>query len=413
MSNFIFLQTDTWRDIYGDAARAEQYVLSDARTALFYGRRTVEVMVEWLYAYDRAFRRPYDDNLAALMSDHTFKRQVPYGVVDKMHAIRKLGNDAVHDGRAIQPSEAMAMVRMLFHVCHWFARTYTQGDPGAVPDRFSEAQLPPPPLEAVRQSRAQLQELAEAYLKQDEKLRQARANEARLQAENEELRQLVAANKAANETVPDTFNYSYTEAETRKILIDVLLREAGWDPQGPNVEEYKVTPMPNNQGFGYADYVLWGADNLPLAVIEAKRTAVDKEKGRQQAKLYADALEKMHGQRPIIFYTNGYTISLWDEHFYPPREVQGFYTQDELQLLVQRRLTAQDLAQMAINKNIVDRYYQEAAIRHVTEHFSQSHRHALLVMATGTGKTRTAIALVDVLQRAGWVKRALFLADRV
>ncbi|HFE66537.1 MAG TPA: DUF4145 domain-containing protein, partial [Chloroflexi bacterium] len=396
MSNFSFLKTSEWQDIYRDAALAEHYVLSDARTALFYGRRTVEVIVEWLYAYDPAFRRPYDDKLAALMTDASFKRQAPHGVQDKMHAIRKLGNDAVHDGRPIRPAEAMAMIKMLFHISHWFARTYTKGDPNAIPNQFDEAKLPPPPREVAQQSRAQLKKLAEAYLKSDEELRQARETEARLKAEIERLRAQVAATKIVNEAIPDNQDYSYTEAETRQILIDVLLREAGWvilegarnrvslrNPVSKvaTIEE-RVEPMPNRQGFGFADYVLWGADGLPLAVVEAKKTSVDKERGKQQAKLYADALEEMHGQRPIIFYTNGYTISLWDDQFYPPREVQGFYTRDELQLLVQRRQTARNLAQMAANKSIVDRYYQEAAIRHVTEHFSQRHRRALLVMAT-------------------------------
>ncbi len=425
MSNFTFLKTEEWKAIYQDATHAEYYVLSDTRSALFYGRRTVEVMVEWLYAYDPAFRRPYDDKLAALMTDTSFRRHVPDGVQNKMHSIRKLGNDAVHDVRTIKPTEAMAMIKMLFHIGHWFGRTYTQGDPNAIPDRFDEAKLPPPPRDIVQQSREQLKALHQAYLQQDEELRVARETEAQLKAEIERLRAQVATTKIVNEAIPDTHDYTYTEAETRTILIDGLLREAGWHllqtPKnaafneawaGQATPEYRVTPMPNRQGFGYADYVLWGADGLPLAVVEAKKTSVDKERGKQQAKLYADALEQMHGQRPIIFYTNGYTIGLWDDEFYPPREVQGFYTADELQLLIQRRETAQNLAEMTVNKGIVDRYYQEAAIRHVTEHFSQRHRRSLLVMATGTGKTRTAVALVELLMRANWVKRILFLADR-
>ena len=412
MTNFAFLQTPEWQDIYKDAVRAEQYVLSDPRTALFYGRRTIEVMVEWLYAFDRAFRRPYDDKLAALMTDYSFTRQVPQPVQDKMHAIRKLGNDAVHNGRKIRPVEALGMIKLLFPVTYWFARTYTQGDPNSVPHEFDESQLPPPPRDIMRQSRAQLKQIGEALLHRDAELRRERETVAALKAQLAQFQQQVATSKVVNEAIPDTYDYSRTEAETRKILIDDDLRKAGWDPQGPNVEEYRVQPMPNRQGFGFADYVLWGADGRPLAVIEAKRTSVDKERGKQQAVLYADALEQMHGQRPIIFYTNGYSISLWDDAFYPPREVQGYYTRDELQLLVQRRETAQNLAQLTVNKAIADRYYQEAAIRQVTEQFSQRRRRALLVMATGTGKTRTAVALVELLMQANWVKRILFLADR-
>lgn len=419
MSNFAFLKTTAWKEIHQDAARAEHYVLSDARTALFYGRRTVELIVEWLYAYDPAFRRPYDDKLVTLMADASFRRHVPEGVQNKMHAIRKLGNEAVHESRPIPQKEAVAMVQMLFFIGHWFGRTY--GDPTTVPNQFDESQLPPPPRQVVQQSRDHLKALHQENLKKDEELRQLRAKYEQLKAEQA----AVATTKARNETIEPTLDYNYTEAETRTILIDVLLREAGWQVLEPPKDapfneqwagkataEYRVTPMPNKRNFGYADYVLWGSDGLPLAVIEAKRTSVDKERGKHQAKLYANALQAMHGQRPIIFYTNGYSISLWDDQNYPPREVQGFYTQDELQLLIQRRQTAKTLADIPINKNIVDRYYQEAAIRHVTEHLTLRHRHALLVMATGTGKTRTAVALIEVLMRARWVKRVLFLADR-
>ncbi len=224
----------------------------------------------------------------------------------------------------------------------------------------------------------------------------------------------VARRKAANQAIPDSHNYS--EAETRRRLIDIMLVEAGWNPGGRNVAEYKIRGMPTNRGtpdgVGYVDYVLWGDDGLPLALVEAKRTSIDPKQGQQQAKLYADCLEAMHGQRPIIFYSNGYNTHLWDDQRYPPRQVQGFYTKDELMLLVQRRALALPLAQVAINQAIVNRYYQEAAIRQLAEHFSRHHRKGLLVMATGAGKTRVAIALVDLLMSAGWVKRVLFLADR-
>ncbi|MFQ6614340.1 MAG: DEAD/DEAH box helicase family protein, partial [Fidelibacterota bacterium] len=174
-----------------------------------------------------------------------------------------------------------------------------------------------------------------------------------------------------------------------------------------------VTGMPNEKGVGYADYVLWGDDGKPLAVVEAKRTTVDPTIGRQQAKLYADCLEKMHDQRPIIFYTNGYETWLWDDTIYPPRQVAGFYKKDELARLILRRTQRQKLDVAQVKDSIVNRYYQKRAIGCIAEQFTQARRKALLVMATGTGKTRTAIALVDLLQRAGWVKRALFLADRI
>ena len=171
--------------------------------------------------------------------------------------------------------------------------------------------------------------------------------------------------------------------------------------------------MPNTSGVGYADYVLWGDDGKPLGVVEAKKTTVNPAAGRQQAKLYADCLEAMHGQRPIIFYTNGYKTYLWDDQAYAPRAVAGFHKKDELASLLHRRVHREPLDVARVKNAIVERYYQKRAIGSIGEQFGQARRKALLVMATGSGKTRVAVALVDLLQRAGWVKRALFLADRV
>ncbi|MDZ4238251.1 MAG: DEAD/DEAH box helicase family protein, partial [Hydrogenophaga sp.] len=226
------------------------------------------------------------------------------------------------------------------------------------------------------------------------------------------LRTEVATAKQANEAQPDT--HDYTEAQTRDLYIDLLLKEAGWALDQPRDREFEVRGMPNNQGVGYVDYVLWGDDGLPLAVVEAKRTRRDARAGQQQAKLYADCLEKQFGQRPLMYCTNGYEHVLWDDTQYPPRVVQGFHKKDELQLLVQRRQTRKPLAAMAINPAMVERHYQLRAIRRVGETFEvDRQRKALVVMATGAGKTRTVIALADVLMRAHWAKRVLFLAARV
>ncbi len=160
--------------------------------------------------------------------------------------------------------------------------------------------------------------------------------------------------------------------------------------------------------------MLWGDDGKPLGVVEAKRTRRDARAGQRQAELHADCLERQLGQRPIIFHTNGYEHWLWDDRRYPPRSVQGFLTKDELQLAIQRRTTRKPLANEEIDTAIVERFYQSRAIRRVTESFEKDGLcKTLLVMATGAGKTRTVIALSDVLMRANWAKRILFLADRV
>ena len=232
-----------------------------------------------------------------------------------------------------------------------------------------------------------------------------------IEGELETLRERLAAIKAENETVPETRDWN--ENTTRRLIIDLALQRAGWPLDREHDREYEVTGMPNASGVGYADYVLWGDDGKPLAVVEAKKTTVDPAAGRQQAKLYADCLEAMHGQRPIIFYTNGYETYLWDDQAYAPRTVAGFHKKDELASLLHRRVHREPLDVARVKNAIVERYYQKRAIGSIGEQFSQARRKALLVMATGSGKTRVAVALVDLLQRAGWVKRALFLADRV
>lgn len=211
-----------------------------------------------------------------------------------------------------------------------------------------------------------------------------------------------------------------SEAETRRRFIDLMLREAGWDvleTEGDIVNskaciEVEVAGMPNNAGKGYADYVLFGTDGKPLAVIEAKRTSKDANVGKHQAELYADCLEKRYGVRPVIYYTNGYEIYCIDGLGYPARRLFAFHTRADLELIMSRRTSRHDIADFSVNDKISDRYYQKRAIKAMCEWFNARHRRGLLVMATGTGKTRTAISLVDVLQRNNWIKNTLFLADR-
>ncbi|HEX5494079.1 MAG TPA: DEAD/DEAH box helicase family protein, partial [Mycobacteriales bacterium] len=226
-----------------------------------------------------------------------------------------------------------------------------------------------------------------------------------------EVRAQVTAAKATNAARPDT--HDYDENTTRDLLIDVLLAEAGWTLDQPRDREYPVTGMPTPSGAGRVDYVLWDDDGLPLAVVEAKRSRRDPRNGQHQASLYADCLERQFNRRPLIYYTNGFEHWYWDDTADPPRPVQGFRTKDELRLAIQRRTTRRPLADAPIDESIVDRYYQKRAIRRITETFEQHHRRAaLVVMATGAGKTRTVVGLTDLLVRCNWAKRILFLADR-
>mgnify|MGYP005776490257 FL=1 len=203
-----------------------------------------------------------------------------------------------------------------------------------------------------------------------------------------------------------------TEHETRKQYIDAMLRDAGWRLGADWLEEVELQGMPNQAQVGFADYVLYGDNGKPLAVIEAKRTSVDPAKGRQQAKLYADLLEKQHGRRPVVFLTNGFETYLQDNQ-YPERQVAALYSKRDLEKLFNLRRIRQPLTDIQVDKNIAGRYYQEGAIKAVCHTFdAKNRRKALLVMATGSGKTRTAVALCKVLLERGWVKNILFLADR-
>ncbi|WP_319458142.1 MULTISPECIES: DEAD/DEAH box helicase family protein [unclassified Mycobacterium] len=410
MSNFAFLHIVGWPAVHADCARAESYATSDPRSACIYARRAIEQLVNHLYDV-LALPIPYKDDLAARCNDPAFRSKTGVGISQKLNLIRRLGNTAVHEARPIPTRAGFDALRELHHVMVWAAFHYST-NPQAVP--LKSAFDPKLAAKAAPLSREELAQLAIKFKQQDEAHAKALAERDELaaakDAEIADLREQIKQAQAANQQTDDR---DYSEAETRDLFIDLLLAEAGWPLTEARDREYEVRGMPTANGIGFVDYVLWGADGLPLAVIEAKRTTKSPDVGQQQAKLYADCLEAMTGRRPIIFYTNGYEHWLWDDAAgYPSRQVQGFFTEDELELMIQRRQTRLDLAAAAIDSAIVERHYQHRAIRAIDDTFTKKQREALLVMATGSGKTRTVIALVKQLMEAGWVKRVLFLADR-
>ncbi|MFW6195235.1 MAG: DEAD/DEAH box helicase family protein [Chloroflexota bacterium] len=410
MSNFAFLRTE-WPELHEAAAKAEELGRPDPRAACFYARRTLELAIRWVYQNDAALKLPYQDHLNALIHEPTFKEVAGQPIFVKARLLKDLGNQAVHKARPVREQDSVTAIRELFHFCFWLARTYaresrpTEGlnfDPALLPET---SPIPP-------QTRKQLEDLERQLQEKDERLTELLSGKKALDEELEQLRAEVAEIRATNQSVPDTHDYS--EEETRDYFIDLLLREAGWSLDGPDDTEFQVSGMPNSEGIGFVDYVLWGDDGRPLGLVEAKRTKRDARAGQQQAKLYADCLETRFGQRPVIFYSNGYEHWIWDDVQYPPRAIQGFLKKDELELTAQRRASRRPLATAEIDPAIVERHYQTRAIRRIGEAFEKDkERAALLVMATGSGKTRTVIALCDMLMRSNWVKRVLFLADRV
>ena len=398
MSNFKFIPSQ-FAFLAQDVQEAEKHVYGAPLYAAMLCRKSLEECVRWMYEHDADLMLPYDTSLSSLMYDQGFKNIVAPNQFHQINLIRKLGNNAVHTSARIKPEESLYSLQLLHGFIGWMVQVYSE-EKINIPE-FNESLLPKE--KGGDKSKEELQQLEKAFHEQQSKILKLEAELAGIKAIKEQNIAFVPPPIDPNEEL------------TRKIYIDTLLRESGWDPDGSNVPEYPVKGMPQangNNGDGFVDYVLWGDDGKPVAVVEAKRTQRDPQVGQHQAKCYADCLQKEFGQRPVIFYSNGFRTWMWDDVNYAPREVFGFYTKDELQMLIQRRTMTKALGLQIINNAITDRPYQHEAIRCVTEALDVKHREALLVMATGTGKTRVAAAIVDLLSKANWVKRVLFLADR-
>jgi len=433
MSNFKFLQQE-WLSLYSKLKTAEERVFIEPVSTASYCRLVLEESMYLLYDLEH-IEKPFNTELVNLMNEEEIKSIIPYQLREGLHIVRKTGNNASHYGQRITAKDALISIRYIYDFTKWFAQNYSKELP-QLPGLFDE-QLIPKLGEKQRLLKEQQKEQEKAYqllLEQVAKLQEekeailekAQESEATLEAFKQQTHQAVVKLKKQKQARLKPIATEFTEAQTRQHLIDVDLKEAGWNTLSEGRElEYPVTGMPitadNPKGNGYVDYVLWDDNGKPLALIEAKRTTKDIEIGKHQASLYANCLEKMHGQRPVIFYTNGYETKIWEDTFYSsPRRVFGFYTKEELQWLIQKRETIKDLRKATINTSIAGRPYQKEAIQRVAETFVTdsdsgicgNRRRALLVMATGSGKTRTAAALVDVLYKNNWVKRVLFLADR-
>lgn len=406
MGNFDFLQQDKDYASFTTACiEAEKTIgLSTVLTAIS-SRRALELAVKWVYQFDNEMRVPYRDNLSSLVHDQQFKDILDPALMPILRYIIKLGNAAAHNNGAIRREEAVLSLRNLFQFIEWIDYCYGSKFQERV---FNEALLPDSEATKMKERPEVVAAMAKKVDGQDRPLKEMRADQSEVKRKTFTLkRQRVAQSEDYHFSVDKT-----SEAETRKRLIDVDLRLAGWQLETKSVGiEVPVIGMPNSAEKGYVDYVLYGQNGLPLAVVEAKRTTKDPKAGRVQAELYAECLFKMTSQKPVIFYTNGFEIWLIEEN-YPPRKVAGFYTQEELQLTVDRRTQKKDLSSIEINDDITNRYYQKEAIISTRDALTRNQREALLVMATGSGKTRTAISLVDILTQANWVKNVLFLADR-
>lgn len=390
MTNFDRFLPDPQFAPFAEAAVAAEKILQiDLTACILNCRRAMECGVKWMYSVDGALVKPWQDTLVNLMNTEEFRDIVGKDLWKRMDHIRRMGNAAAHGGKALTRAQAELCLENLYifldFVAYCYGTDYQEGQFDRALLEEQPAAPAPAPVPDVD---------LEALIAENQALK------AELTARREEQKQTY---------VPKPLDL--TEYDTRKLYIDAMLLDAGWTQGQDWLDEVELHGMPNKSGVGYADYVLYGSDGRPLAVIEAKRTCADPSKGRQQVKLYADLLEQKYGRRPVIFLTNGFDTRI-DDGAYPERKVAAFYSKRDLEKLFNLRSMRTSLKNVMVDQNIAGRYYQESAIKAVCEAFRRNRRKALLVMATGSGKTRTVIALVDVLLRNGWVKNILFLADR-
>lgn len=404
MSNFLFLTEKSEYALFSPACVEAEKIYASAPAMCAVGcRKALELAVKWVYAADKTMKMPYKDNLQSLIHEPSFRFAVDSNTWGKLPFIIKLGNLAVHTERSVQSSDALASLKGLFEFVQWIDYCYGSDYQERV---FDESLIP---TEKVAVDTRKIKE-QESLLGE---------KEAEIEALRKQIEQMSAQYTAEKEKHQQERSFQpedLSEFQTRKIYIDVDLKFMGWKFDGTDAdvqEEYPVQGMAGVVGqMGYCDYVLFGKDGLPLAVIEAKRTSKDPNIGRKQAVLYADCLERKFGRRPMMFTTNGFETYYWDDQSGPQRKVSGVFSKEDLQKLMNRRAERQDLMSIPIDDKITDRYYQKEAIRAVCGQIEQGFRKHLLVMATGTGKTRTASSLTDVLSRGKWITNILFLADR-
>lgn len=404
MSNFSFLHENTQYALFASAAIEAEKVYTSAPAMCAVGcRKALELAVKWVYSADNTMQMPYKDNLQSLIHEPTFRFAVDYNTWGKLPFIIKLGNLAVHTERSVQASDALASLQGLFEFIQWVDYCYGTDYEER---KFDETLIP---KEKVVVDTKKIKE-------QESLLGEKDAEIEALRKQVEQMSEQITAAKEQHQQDRTFVAADLSEFKTRKIYIDVDIKQMGWKFTGVDAdvqEEYPVEGMVGVVGqMGYVDYVLFGKDGLPLAVVEAKRSSKDPNIGRKQAVLYADCLERKFGRRPMMFTTNGFETYFWDDRSSPQRKVSGIFSKDDLQKLMNRRTERLDLMAIPIDDKITDRYYQKEAIRAVCEQIGLGFRKHLLVMATGTGKTRTASSLTDVLSRGKHVTNVLFLADR-
>lgn len=394
-SNFDYLNnlSKEFEELHRRCTTAETYQQIAPNISAWASRQALEWLVHLVYKckdefYNKAEIRKI--KLFELVSNEKFKQFINSDdILIKIDHIRRIGNWAVH-GNDVKKKQSLFALKSLYYLCGDILISLGYLDD--FPNKFDAELIP-----------------------------KQTTTKAQITDEDTTLPDTIIIKRSKNKTLKNTSPNDLDEQQTRKLYIDLSLQEAGWQiaeqenlkvegKAGIEIEIDGIPKVQNPTGKGYADYVLFDTNGKPLAVVEAKRTSKDPIIGKEQAKTYAQCLKKMYGLNYdiICYYTNGYEIWVIDGQ-YPERKVWGFHTLQDLQSMIRRE---RKKINIEINNNIVNRDYQKRAVTSVCEWFNKKHRRSLLVMATGTGKTRVSIALVDVLLKNQWIKRVLFLADR-
>ena len=409
ITNFDYLKAESKFSRFADVAiSAEKLILMDPEASIINCRRAMEFAIKWMYSVDSELEMPYQDNLQSLMNAEEYREIVGQDLWKRMDYIRRCGNNVAHSNKKLGRDEAMLCLENLFIYLDFVACCYS--------DRYEEHSFDKTIITSRIENAKKSREAAEAakasLIKEQEKSARKELDLQKLIAENASLKEELSARRQEQQPTYIPKPLDLSEYKTRKLYIDAMLTDAGWTEGKDWMNEVEIPGMPNKSEVGFADYVLYDDMHRPLAIIEAKRTCVDVSKGRQQAKLYADLLEQKYKRRPVIFLTNGFETHIIDGQ-YPERKCSVIYSKRDLEKWFNLLTMRTSLKHVVVDKNIAGRYYQEAAVKAVCNSFDEKNRRkVLLVMATGSGKTRTVIALCKCLLDAGWVKNILFLADR-
>ena len=389
--NFDFLKTLTdFTQLSKFCNDAEELVFEKPDLSAASSRKALESIIKSFYVAKYGHYNVMA-SLFELIDDSSFSAYLDEPLLSSMHFVRKIGNNGAH-GEEVTKKQAVSCLHALHDAVTGILKFL-----GVIEetDKFKASFYDAKPVELTP-----VQEVSSEEVKVDSE-------------------SLSKYKESIDDSIELKATQDITEAETRKLYIDEALKEAGWKVHDINgvvvpgiaCTEIVLEGMPNNSDEGRADYILFDDDGMPLAVVEAKKTSVDPVKGYHQAELYANAIENKWGRRPIIFTTNGYIVNIVDNQGYPERRIFGFYTKNELKFLFNKQPSS-DVVNAHIDQTISDRPFIQEAVTSVCESFEKRRRKALVVMATGTGKTRFAISLVDVLNKYGWAKHVLFLADR-